>query len=112
MNYEITFSQLEKLEKPKTIDIRTPEQFAHGSYPGAENIPREMLRPEDDRQPLMLSNLLQVLFNMADIAVVGQFAGSASLAAVGSTATAVALFTGIMGQRTKFSFAIRCIARH
>lgn len=46
--------------------------------------------------PLMLSNLLQVLFNMADIAVVGQFAGSLSLAAVGSTATAVALFTGIL----------------
>ena len=37
--------------------------------------------------PLMLSNLLQVLFNMADIAVIGQFAGSLSLGAVGSTAT-------------------------
>lgn len=35
--------------------------------------------------PLMLSNLLQVLFNMADIAVIGQFAGSLSLGAVGST---------------------------
>ena len=46
--------------------------------------------------PLMLSNLLQVLFNMADIAVVGQFAGSLSLAAVGSTATAVTLFTGLL----------------
>ena len=33
--------------------------------------------------PLMLSNLLQVLFNMADIAVIGQFAGSLSLGAVG-----------------------------
>lgn len=46
--------------------------------------------------PLMFSNLLQVLFNMADIAVVGQFAGSISLAAVGSTATAVTLFTGVL----------------
>lgn len=46
--------------------------------------------------PLMVSNLLQVLFNMADIAVVGQFAGSLSLAAVGSTSTAVALFTGVL----------------
>lgn len=46
--------------------------------------------------PLMLSNLLQVLFNMADIAVVGQFAGALSLAAVGSTATAVTLFTGLL----------------
>lgn len=33
--------------------------------------------------PLMCSNLLQVLFNMADIAVVGQFAGSLALGAVG-----------------------------
>lgn len=46
--------------------------------------------------PLMASNVLQVLFNMADIAVVGQFAGSNSLAAVGSTATAVTLFTGVL----------------
>ena len=46
--------------------------------------------------PLMISNVLQVLFNMADIAVVGQFAGSLSLAAVGSTSTAVTLFTGIL----------------
>ena len=46
--------------------------------------------------PLMVSNVLQVLFNMADIAVVGRFSGSLSLAAVGSTTTAVALFTGIL----------------
>ena len=46
--------------------------------------------------PLMLSNLLQVLFNMADIAVVGQFAGSVALGAVGSTTTLVALFTGAL----------------
>ena len=54
MNCEITFSQLEMLEKPKVIDIRSPEQFAHGSYPRAENIPMEMLKPEDDRQPVFL----------------------------------------------------------
>lgn len=46
--------------------------------------------------PLMLSNILQVLFNMADIAVVGRFAGPLSLAAVGSTSTAVTLFTGLL----------------
>ncbi len=46
--------------------------------------------------PLMLSNVLQVLFNMTDIAVVGQFAGSAALGSVGSTSTLVALFTGIL----------------
>ena len=46
--------------------------------------------------PLMCSNLLQVLFNMSDIAVVGQFAGKEALGAVGSCATAVSLFTGLM----------------
>ncbi len=46
--------------------------------------------------PLMLSNVLQVLFNMSDIAVVGQFAGSRALGAVGSTATLVFLFTGFL----------------
>ncbi len=46
--------------------------------------------------PLMLSNLLQVLFNMSDIAVVGRFAGSIALGAVGSTTILVALFTGFL----------------
>lgn len=35
--------------------------------------------------PLMISNVLQVLFNMADIAVAGRFAGPEALGAVGST---------------------------
>lgn len=46
--------------------------------------------------PLMCSNLLQVLFNMSDIAVVGRFAGNAALGSVGSCATAVSLFTGLL----------------
>ena len=46
--------------------------------------------------PLMLSNVLQVLFNMSDIAVVGRFAGSHALGAVGSTTILVSLFTGFM----------------
>lgn len=46
--------------------------------------------------PLIASNLLQVLFNMADIAVVGQFAGAGALGSVGSTATLVAMFTGFL----------------
>lgn len=46
--------------------------------------------------PLMLSNLLQVLFNISDIAVVGRFAGSAALGSVGSCATVVFLFTGFL----------------
>ena len=47
--------------------------------------------------PLIFSNLLQVLFNMADVAVVGRFAGSTALGAVGSTTIFVSLFTGLCG---------------
>lgn len=60
---------------------------------GSAGLPKQILL---FALPLMVSNVLQVLFNMADIAVVGQFAGANSLAAVGSTATAVTLFTGIL----------------
>ena len=35
--------------------------------------------------PLMLSGILQLLFNAVDIIVVGRFTGSEALAAVGST---------------------------
>lgn len=46
--------------------------------------------------PLIFSNLLQVLFNLADIAVVGRFVGSLALGSVGSTATLVTMFTGFL----------------
>ena len=46
--------------------------------------------------PLMISNLLQVLFNMTDIAVVGHFAGALALGSVGSTTTLISLFTGFL----------------
>lgn len=46
--------------------------------------------------PLMLSNVLQILFTMSDVAVVGRFAGSLALGAVGSTTTLVMLFTGFL----------------
>lgn len=39
--------------------------------------------------PLMLSGVLQLLFNAADIIVVGRFAGSEALAAVGSTSSLI-----------------------
>ena len=41
--------------------------------------------------PLMLSSMLQLLFNAADVIVVGRFAGDNSLAAVGSTGSLVNL---------------------
>ena len=46
--------------------------------------------------PLMFSNILQVVFNMTDVAVVGKFAGSIALGAVGSTSILITLFTGIL----------------
>lgn len=46
--------------------------------------------------PLVASNLLQVLFNMSDLMVVGQFAGPEALGSVGSTTTLVTLFTGFL----------------
>lgn len=46
--------------------------------------------------PLMFSNILQVVFNMSDVAVVGKFAGPIALGAVGSTSILITLFTGIL----------------
>lgn len=45
--------------------------------------------------PLMLSSMLQLMFNAADIIVVGHFAGSESLAAVGSTTSLINLITNL-----------------
>ena len=45
--------------------------------------------------PLMLSGILQLLFNAADIIVVGRFAGSGALAAVGSTTALINLFINL-----------------
>ncbi len=45
--------------------------------------------------PLMLSGVLQLLFNAADIVVVGRFAGSEALAAVGSTSSLINLLVNV-----------------
>lgn len=45
--------------------------------------------------PLMLSGILQLLFNAADVIVVGKFAGSLSLAAVGSTSSLINLLVNV-----------------
>ena len=45
--------------------------------------------------PLMASSLLQLLFNAADVIVVGRFAGDDSLAAVGSTSSLSMLLVNI-----------------
>ena len=45
--------------------------------------------------PLMLSGILQLLFNAVDIIVVGRFSGSQALAAVGSTTALINVFTNL-----------------
>ena len=45
--------------------------------------------------PLMLSGVLQLLFNAADVIVVGQFAGDEALAAVGSTSSLINLLVNV-----------------
>lgn len=45
--------------------------------------------------PIILSGVLQLLFNAADVIVVGRYAGEASLAAVGSTGSLINLMTNL-----------------
>ena len=45
--------------------------------------------------PLMVSGILQLMFNAVDIVVVGRFSGSQALAAVGSTTALINVFTNL-----------------
>ena len=45
--------------------------------------------------PLMLSGILQLMFNAVDLVVVGHFSGQEALAAVGSTTALIAVFTNL-----------------
>ena len=45
--------------------------------------------------PLMLSGILQLLFNAADMVIVGKFSGSHALAAVGSTSALINLLVNV-----------------
>ena len=46
--------------------------------------------------PLMASNVLQLLFNAADVIVIGRFSGRTSLAAVGSTTSIINLLVNLL----------------
>ena len=46
--------------------------------------------------PLMLTQILEVLFNLSDVAVAGKFADYIALGAVGSTTLLVSLYTGFL----------------
>ena len=45
--------------------------------------------------PIILTSVLQLLFNAADLVVVGRFCGSNSVAAVGNTSSLIHLFTNL-----------------
>lgn len=59
--------------------------------------------------PLIFSSLLQLLFNAADIVVVGRFAGDNSLAAVGSTGSLINLLINLF---TGLSIGTNVVAAH
>lgn len=59
--------------------------------------------------PLVFSSLLQLLFNAADLVVVGQYAGDEALAAVGSTGSLVNLLINLF---TGLSIGTNVVAAH
>ncbi len=59
--------------------------------------------------PLMATSLLQLLYNAADMVVVGQFAGPESLAAVGSTGALINLITNLF---VGFSLGANVVIAH
>ena len=64
--------------------------------------------------PLMLSGILQLMFNAVDIIVVGRFSGSQALAAVGSTTALINVFTNLFKlyqknlERAKVQLRLHC----
>lgn len=58
--------------------------------------------------PLMLSGILQLMFNAVDIIVVGQFSGSRPLAAVGSTSALINVFTNFFYRHFAWN---QCVGR-
>lgn len=57
--------------------------------------------------PLMIGNMFQQLYNMADTIIVGRFVGAGALAAVGSTGTIMFLTTGFaQGVSSGFSVVV------
>ena len=60
--------------------------------------------------PLMLSGILQLLFNAVDIIVVGRFTGRHALAAVGSTTALINMFVNLfIGISLGVNVLARCV---
>ena len=61
--------------------------------------------------PLMISGILQLAFNAVDIIVVGQFSGSKSLAAVGSTTALINVFVNLFMRSEERRVGKECRSR-
>ena len=62
--------------------------------------------------PLAASSMLQLLFNAADVIVVGKFVGSTALAAVGSNGALINLLVGLfLGISVGVNITVACAAR-
>ena len=61
--------------------------------------------------PLIIGNMFQQLYNMADTMIVGRFVGAGALAAVGSTGTIMFLINGF-AQGTTSGFSILTSQRY
>ena len=61
--------------------------------------------------PLMLTGILQLLYNAADIIVVGQYSGKEALAAVGSTGSLINLLINIFMLFDRKSQRFVCLGR-
>ena len=61
--------------------------------------------------PLAATGVLQLLFNAADVIVVGKFAGATALAAVGATTALINLLVNaFMGISVASTFSLRAIS--
>ena len=59
--------------------------------------------------PIILTGILQLLFNAADLVVVGQFCGELSVAAVGNAGTVTALVVNLFIGGPKMQSAIKIL---
>ena len=57
--------------------------------------------------PLMVSGILQLMFNAVDIIVVGRFSGSQALAAVGSTTALINVFITCLWESRSVRMCLR-----
>lgn len=89
-NSDLSKIQSEKTDIERTVNYLAKKQYIMDMCSGS--VLKKMLLFS---LPLMASGVLQLLFNAADVIVVGNFAGDISMGAVGSTSSLINLFTNL-----------------